>query len=200
MDIMVRICTNTSVDRELARWMVWFARESEWDIDIHYTYSHGVQEHRNLVVREFLRTECTHLWFIDADTIPPRSLRWLDFLSDSVQILGCPYPGYVNTTVYWHVYRKKDRHYASIVRKNWPNEPIFEVDALGTGCIVISREVFLKINRPDPFCLVRHQDGRIGTEDYFFSNEAQNAGFKLWACPKYTCGHIKDVNLKEVAR
>lgn len=193
MDLFVRILTNTSVDRELAQWLIWFARESEWDIDIHYTFSHGVAEHRNVVLHEFLKTECSHLWFIDADTIPPKNLRWLDFLSDDVQILGCPYPGYFRGKLFWHVYDKGH----PIRRSNW-SYPLMSVDVMGTGCLVIDRRVFEKIGRPDPFCLVRNKDGSIGTEDVFFCETAKHLGVNVYAATKYTCGHIKDINLKNV--
>ena len=199
MKIMCRVLSNVGIDYQLANWLIW--APAHFDVEVVHTDSNGVTEWRNIVTgKDFLPSDADVLWFVDSDTIPPQTLKWLPLVQDC-DVFGLPYRGYTPRDVYWHVFKymgvkKGKRHYGSIQRKDWPTSPTMEVDALGTGCTLIHRRVFEAMPKY-PFNLIRNDDWTVGTEDMNFCYEARKKGFKVWASTKYTCGHVKDINLKD---
>mgnify|MGYP006276827573 CR=1 FL=1 len=190
---------------------------------------------RNYLVDEFLRAEqYTHLLFIDSDIhFNPQDV--LAMLALDKEVIGGPYP---KKSINW-------RNIAEAVKKN-PNtdpgelsglvgefvfnpvagtqqfsvqEPL-EVLELGTGFMMIRREVFKKFEtaypqyryKPD-HAGQKHFDGsrmihayfdtiidrgpdapgtseRYLSEDYFFCQMVRKIGVKIWLCPWVRTGHI----------
>lgn len=142
------------------------------DVKFYYLFNESlVQRARNYVVDEFLRSECTHLLFIDADI----GFRAKDVLSlvgiqisdpDKYDVVTAPYP---KKTIAWEKIKKAvelgkadenpfflDYYAADFVFNPVHNvksfridEPI-EVGEAGTGFMLIPRETFKKYEQAYP--------------------------------------------------
>ena len=174
-----------------------YGTHHSFDINIHDTYSHGAAVGRNAIVRDFMKSDCDALWMIDADTVPPRNLSFVDAMEEMEYPVLCgPYKGFNEQYggSFWHVYKKvTDRGYLPMPRKKWPADRFFKVDVAGTGCMLIRRNV-IEEGRPDPFYLKIDSAGHVITEDMSFCKDVGG----VWLDSHYVCKHERDVNLDYV--
>lgn len=74
----------------------------------------------------------------------------------------------------------------------WPNEP-FRVDILGTGCVIIAREVFERTEYPWFYRdLGTLDDPRNAGDDVTFSLRCRDAGIELWCDPRISSPHMTE--------
>lgn len=144
-----------------------------------------------------LQSEYTHLLMLDSDHVHPsdivdRLARWFIVYPDQVQVVGglnfrrgepydpCAFidPG--------------DGSFRRMAEWCKPDEEpgAIEVDALGSGSIMIERKVFEQIDRPF-FGYDYSIEGWPGT-DMWFSAKCRKAGIKLWCDTSTTSPHISD--------
>jgi hypothetical protein len=153
---------------------------------------------RNAVVGEFLRSTCTHLFWIDSDIVwrPADFLRLVGFGAQH-DLIGA-------------AYMLKREPVACVV--NFPDPEHYEVNALGNirirslpiGFTICRREVIERIaatkeslhddlsgvDYPDFFRLSRTPAGKPLGEDIAFYEDANAAGFKGWLDPSIKLGHV----------
>lgn len=124
--------------------------EEDAAFDVHFCLQHGrtpVEYARNIIVGEFLRSNCDKLWFIDDDMLPDHSVARLlhsdaDITCAQMYKFDHPDPEKGTTVGLGLCAMKKKANglYHPIV-----TEPgcmaVQEVDAVGTGCTIISRRV-----------------------------------------------------------
>jgi hypothetical protein len=147
-------------------------------------YSKTLDLKRNSCVRNFLGTDCTHLLFWDSDTVA---------VPNAIKIL-LEYDKPVVSAV---VYRKGGQHLPCF--GSWDEElevyktPIpFEynklqqVDIVGTGFVLIKREVFEQLEYPWFKCYERGN----AQEDIFFCLKCREAGIPLYVDTGLHLGHI----------
>lgn len=194
---------------------------------------------RNYLVDEFLRSECTHLLFIDADIqFNPQDAFAL--LALDREIVGGPYP---KKSINWNSVVNAIKNNAVVeddkvkIRPDFNTreleqitgdfvfnpvpgtksfkitEPV-EVMEIGTGYMMISREVFEKyaaeyphLNyKPDHIgqdnfdgsryihayfdTVIDPQSHRYLSEDYMFCQNARAIGVKVWLCPWMKTTHV----------
>jgi hypothetical protein len=73
-----------------------------------------------------------------------------------------------------------------------------EVDAIGSGCFLVSRRVMLALKDKQPFMRTWNKDGLVEVGgDYSFCRKVKEAGFKIWAHYDYTCDHFNELPLRE---
>jgi hypothetical protein len=146
------------------------------------------------------QTQHEYLAFWDHDMIPPDN--WLDLIGKGDIVSGL--------TFMWRAAEKNPLHrlqfnqfmineanqsqsLAPVIR----TEP-YEVDIVGTACMVIHRRVFDRLG-PRPFKEPVGTDGRRAMgEDMAFCREARTAGFKVTIIPSVVFNHVKDVGLLEM--
>lgn len=143
-----------------------------------------IDEKRNRCVEKFLETKCTHLLFWDSDTIAvPNSVTKL--LEDNKQIVGA--------TIY-----KKGGDHAPCFGFMVPERQVYRtpvpflynklipVDIVGTGFMLIAREVFEKVPPPWFQC---YEKGNA-QEDIYFCLKAKKYGFQVYVDTGLSLGHI----------
>ena len=160
-----------------------------------------VGEARNGIVDWALERNSRYVFFIDDDVILPQfagqrlgyalDTRGPDLYPDS-KIAVCA-----------GIYMSKEECSTPVVYKknsiggswNWKFNDIFEVESIGTGCMMISTEVFKHLEKPY-FKTVHEyvQQGEgIGcqsiTDDIYFCTKVRQAGFKILAHGGVLCGH-----------
>ena len=96
--------------------------------------------------------------------------------------------------IYYNTYDRVEVGY----KPHSPQTGLQEVDAIGTGCFLVSRSVMETIKAP--FATIWDEDGirHIGG-DLAFCQRAKAAGFRIWAHYDYPCTHWKEMELTATA-
>ena len=188
MKVSIRVPVQDLVDKDTARWLLWACTAStpeiEVEVGLHDSAGWGVANARNDVVRDFLKGDATHLWMVDSDTEPPRSLRLLEGAND-YRVLSGAYPGVTKSGFRWHLYKQvAPTTWAPMHPKFVPKDRYFKVDAAGLGCCVIQRSVLEEFG-PDPFEFRRDADGEWIGEDMLFGLKVGG----VWVDTEYVCEH-----------
>ena len=133
---------------------------------------------RNYLVDEFLRSECTHLLFIDSDIhYNPQDVVAL--LALDKEVVGGPYP---KKSINWNSIASAARNHPDMepreleslvgeyvfnvvkgTKKFTVTEPL-EVLEIGTGFMLIKREVFGKMAEAYP--LIRYKPDHVGQSNF----------------------------------
>lgn len=159
------------------------------------------------IVKEFLEKGYDFWLNIDADN-PPQN-NPLDLVRLNKDIIGLPTPIWYYTggngslgerPVYWNVYDYVSS--TDAYTEHNPKKGLQRVDAVGTGCLLIKREVF-----EDPVmqqgAFFRKWDKRglmTKGNDIAFCERARNRGFEIYAHYDYPCGHVSELELDEVTQ
>jgi len=144
-------------------------------------------------------------FWLNIDTDNPPIDNPLDLIELDKDIIGLPTPIWyfkiiLKNPIYWNVYKYvkgKD-----IYKEYFPQKGLQEVDAIGTGCFLISRRVFEnKQMRKAPFERNLNKDGTVRKgNDIAFCEKARKQGFKIFAHFDYRCNHFKELNLFQVSQ
>ena len=183
---------------------------------------------RNYLVDEFLRTDYTHMLFIDSD-INFNAQDVVALMALDKDVIGGPYP---KKSINWrNVLEAAKKHpdlpvqeleklvgdYVFNVVKGTSQfsvtEPL-EVMEIGTGYMMIKREVFEKYAKEYPHLnykpdhvgqenfdgsryihayfdtIIDPQSHRYLSEDYMFCQNACAIGIKVWLCPWMKTTHV----------
>lgn len=164
-------------------------------------FSAPVDHARNNIVKRFLSTDCTHLMMIDDDIVPPvDALERLLFHNKEIVAAACPMIGpdkKGNLTISYNAYAISDD---KVKTPLIDASGLIEVDAVGTGCIMIKRDVLENMYIVAPF-LTRYNETtgikEMG-EDIYFCKLASNMMIDIYSDFGLKCKHIKQCNLLEL--
>lgn len=141
---------------------------------------------------------------IDADNAPTKNP--LDLIDLNLDIVGLPYPSIKfdgepsHWPVFWSAFDFDED--ACGYREHGHKEgdrPLQEVDAVGSGCMLVSRRVLEGLRHP--FSRLYDDDGLvIRGVDMQFCARAKAAGFQVWAHYGYPARHFKEVDLLELIK
>jgi len=142
---------------------------------------------RNKIVYRALEQEFDYVFFMDSDMeFPPNTLDRL--LSHNKDIVGGFYvrkkKGYL-PNAFKLGFAEQDKLLTEFV------EDFREVEAIGTGCLLIKTDVFNNIKTPwfyyEP---TMAEDFHMSTEDIVFCRNAKEAGYKIYCDGEIMCGHV----------
>jgi len=151
----------------------------------------GIDELRNQLCRAALHSGATHLFMMDVDMIYPETTvrDLLATHADVVQGLVCrsrpPYDALVLKAA-----EGKRYHMESHVPEGYTEGDLVDVDAVGGGGTLISREVLLKLEDPWFRYNEVEEDGVKVSEDILFSVTAKEAGFRVVVHTGLKYGHM----------
>lgn len=153
-----------------------------------------VDNARNQIVEEFLTGEgkdCTHLFFIDSDTIPPQdALEKLLAIDKPIASGITPIVDHHDKDMTW--YRKWNCMMMNdkLVR---PNTGIHQVKSAGGSCLMIRRDVLEAMPKPHFRFEYTDDSGKdvIVSEDIYFIAKALGKGFETFADTSVVCKHWK---------
>lgn len=150
---------------------------------------------RNAAVSHLLKSGADWLLQIDNDTVPADG--FLTVLNDigTRKIVGFPYVGLtgggklslcVGNKVDGAIYE------AQQLQIGWS-----EVDAIGSGCLLVHRDVFESLGDPWFECSrrIELQERVYAGEDFTFCEKAKANGFKVWTHSAYPARHYRTVEL-----
>ena len=152
-----------------------------------------------MIVKRFLATDCTHLLMIDDDVVPlfnPCDLVFIDR-----DVVGAP--ALVRSegqTMVWTAYsaHSSGAGYSAIDIDSVDDMfDVIEVAIVGTGCIMVKREVLENVKQP--FHSMFDDDGiqTYGT-DFAFCKRATDAGYKVFTTTHRRCEHFKELGLSNI--
>lgn len=156
---------------------------------------------RNGIVGDFLKTDCDILWFLDSDVVPTKHVLDLVVMhGDQWLCAGAPYPifmsppGEVHRQIVITAYRGLNEKKTAIAPVTQiPFNGTAWVDGLATGCMMLKREVFDKIERPY-FEFKYHRESRtpIEGEDLGFCLKMCALGIQFFTDYSMICKHYKN--------
>lgn len=159
----------------------------EGEIKMQYMKWGNVVKQRNTIVKDFLASDATHLFWMDSDMeFPENTLSRL--LEHDLPIVGGLYSMKIGNHATTAFVRPNGK-LQNLVPK--VGDGLVEVEALGTGCMLTKREVYESFEWPwfwyeeDP-----PNSEEMMTEDSYFCKEAAKRGFKTYCDTSLLCGHI----------
>jgi glycosyltransferase involved in cell wall biosynthesis len=139
---------------------------------------------RNALVTAAMGINADYVCFLDADmTFPPDTLHRLYF--DSKDIVGVLYPGRIHPHPPNIFYFDKDKSLVQAEKAD-RTSPLIEVDAVGTGVMLIRKKVFKEL--PEPWFFYKNDF----SEDIVFCKEAKKVGYRIYVDTTLDIGHIGD--------
>ena len=142
---------------------------------------------RNKIVYRAIENGFDYVFFMDSDMeFPPETLDRL--LKRNKDIVGGFYV------------RKKKGYLPNAFKLGFNEngkvltefvEDFREVEAIGTGCLLVKTSVFEKIGKPWFYYEVTDApDCHMATEDMIFCRNAKKEGYKIFCDGTITCGHV----------
>jgi len=158
--------------------------------------AYPVADARNEMIDEFLKGDYTHLFFLDADTIPPDNTISRLLEHDKDVVAGVT-PVWLKEAC-WNYQIERDVK----VHADLPRTELFRAARTGGTTILIKRHVLEKTKYPYYDCEKCKSEitGNVEykTDDYYFCDKLHEAGFELWIDPTIVCGHMQYVNLMDM--
>ena len=188
--IYVAILTQGYIRKELALSLIRWCKNSPFDIFLELTEEKPCAHARNNIVKKFLVSNNEWLLMIDDDVVPLQNpLTMIEFDKD-ICIAPCPI---YQHKVLWNVYRTDVEGYWKSINVS-KEKGLIEIDAAGTGCILIKRKVLEVIKAP--FERIFDEDGieTMGL-DLSFCKKAKEKDFRIFASIKHKCSHYKTIDL-----
>jgi glycosyltransferase involved in cell wall biosynthesis len=156
-----------------------------------------IDHNRNLMADMFLKSDCTHLFFLDSDQ------SWdfqgfLNVLKADVEIVGAAYPVKNNWENYGVTIHNDENNHAVV-----NEDGLIKAQKVPTGFMKISRTVFEKLKKANPhdwywdngrklynfFGHITLDHVRYG-EDISFGIRWQAIGGDIWVEPRVNMGHF----------
>jgi len=177
--------------------------EKNYRINVNYSYQQPVDANRNQMVKTFLdKPNAEWLLMIDADCCPQRDiLKMVERDKPVVSAITAISKGGVPRPV---VLKNENGNYRVMgineFYEKTQEKEVVNVDGVGTGCLLIKREVLENIE-PPWFSFVYNEHGGLELgEDFYFSKKVQQNGFDMYIDTKQLCSHFRKTDLLEVLR
>ncbi len=153
---------------------------------------------RNKIVKIFLEDplykECKYLLMIDSDMSGPANLLELSFFNKP--IIGAFTLMVKESRIVPLALKRQGRGYSNITPLA-ANE-LVEVDATGTGCMMIRRDVFAKLEKPY-FEYLMDDEGLVQLgNDFYFCMKAKMAGIPIHVHTGYVTAHDQLVDIADL--
>lgn len=151
-------------------------------------FRHEIFEARNKMVDEFLKLDAKYLFMVDTDMVfEPQDLRVLIEHDAPVVSGAC-----INNFNQLDAFLETPAGIQQIMADPLPDSPR-EVDFVGSGFMLVKKEVFEKIG--DQWFDHIVYGGRRLSEDYSFCAKVKEAGFPILLDPSARIGHVKVVTI-----
>lgn len=173
--VLCCIPTLGNIRIELAQQLYqWKARYGNF-FDVYPSSIRPLYEARNNCVETFLKSNASHLFFVDSDAVPPLDAveQLLSHGSKKKVISGLCHEikqdsdGMLKRVPMVLIAVKKGEYKISVAEL----KGLLEVDATGTICVMIHRSIFLELKAP--WFLNR-------AEDFYFYEKVKESGFNIY--------------------
>lgn len=175
----------------ILKWVAQAGQHGRYNLSVYPTLSvQPVDNARNEIVKEFLKSDCTHLLFIDADTLPPEDV--IDKLLAVKQPIVSGLTPIIEPGKDGLPWRKMNcvGMDDQLVK---PNTGVVRVKGTGGSCLMIERFVFTQVKAPWFRFIYKDDQGRdtMVSEDIYFIIQAFGKGIPAYADTSVICKHYK---------
>lgn len=199
-------CTNSHwIHKHVVYKLMFILTDGRYKVNIIMPSHKPFVNNLHHIVNEFMDGPYDFWLEINSDNPPIKNP--LDLVQLDRDIIGLPTPIWHYTSekkgerpVYWNAYDyvKESGMYSEHKIK----EGLQKVDAIGTGCLLISRRVFDHPEmRKAPFMRGWNEDGTVEKgNDIMFCERARANGFEIYCHYDYPCDHFSELSLSETTR
>jgi hypothetical protein len=195
-NVLIAVLNQGTLNTDLVKVINTMIQQDSYRIGLSYPVGKPITNNRNTIVQKFLaQKQYDYLMMIDSDIVPPPNiLKLLDFQKDIITPLMFVMQKGKVLPLYLKIH--KDGQY-DFSRDYLEKQGLQEIDATGTGCIILSRKVLETIKHP--FRNEYDTDGikKLGN-DLSFCKRAKKEGFKVWVHLDYVADHHATCSLKEI--
>ena len=196
--IYIAVLNQGSIRPELSMFLTDLTHQGKYNLCIKYPAQKPISFNRNQLVKDFLsKPEYDYLLMLDGDIIPP--LNVLDLALYDKDIAGGLCFGFLPGSLLVPFIMKENENGRYNVMELEGTEGMVKCDAIGSGCMMIKREVLEKVKYP--FRNEYDEDG-IKTKglDFNFCTRAKEKGFETWCNVNMPCSHWTEMDLKDIYR
>lgn len=194
-------CTNTHwIHKHVVHKLLLLSQDGRYKVNI-IMPSHKIYENNlHHIVNDFM--DGVYDFWLEINSDNPPIQNPLDLIQLDRDIIGLPtpiwhYTGNGERPVYWNGYDYDTK--TGMYREHQVKEGLQRVDAVGTGCLLISRRVFENPEmRRAPFMREWNEDGTMEKgNDIMFCERARKQGFEIYCHYDYPCDHFNELSLSE---
>ena len=180
------------------------AKDNRYDVTAIWPSHRPYENNLHHIINDFINND--YLFWLNIDADNPPLANPLDLVELNRDIIGLPTPVWHFTDkigerpIYWNGYdyvEKEDAYKEHMIKKG-----LQRVDAIGTGCFIISKRVFMKKEmRQAPFMRKWLQDGIVYKgNDLMFCEKARKNGFEIYCHYDYPCDHFSELSMNEISK
>lgn len=205
--IYVALPNTGWIHRSTTRSLLDMVRVNSEKYDLFFAFSEDkpIDSNRNKIVRDFLESDVgfDYLLFMDSDNPPRKGVDPLELVELDKDIISLPTPIWYEASikmgkeaVVWNVYNYDKNADKWFENKDRKGDPLTEIDAAGTGCMLIARRVLEKVK---PAFIRKWDEHGVAVQgsDLLFCKRAKEAGFKVWTHYGYPCSHFKEIDVTD---
>jgi len=189
--IFIAILNQGSIRTELTNLIFNIEKQRKYRIAVNYPAKKPISYNRNLICKRFLETDFDYLLMIDGDCVPTENL--LNLADYDKDIIGGTCFGFINNMIVPFCMKQRTDYKYDVIDTDL-NNGVVEVDAIGSGVMMIARRVLENI--PYPFRNEYDPEG-IKTKglDFNFCRRAKELGYKVWCDTDMLVSHWTTVDL-----
>lgn len=185
-------CVRTELNRTLNLWI----GSGKYEITLFTNDDHPLDKARNICVREFLKSDCEYIFWIDSDMNCP--LDTLDRLLDSNKSM-------ISAVCLWWKYNPESDNHSIVPMavksgKTITGQGCTEVDRSNVNCTLIKRAVLESVGPGKfyyDFANLEHTELN-SSEDYTFCDAVKIAGYKIYVDFDIVTSHFKTVDIRDI--
>jgi GT2 family glycosyltransferase len=191
-------CADGFIHHELALRLIEWSHDPEMTVKIKfYPNIAPLDNARNLAVKHFLEDYCDYFLHIDDDIVPPSNALQELLKADKDVIAPLCFTMKQDDKGLWFPLIVAHRYDENKEYRPYYGKGIEETDVVTGGCHLVKRKVFEEIERP--YYFTYHKNGTaIYSEDFVFSQQCQEKGYKLFTDYDLLCKHIRYTDIKSI--
>jgi hypothetical protein len=201
--IFIAVPTRGQIHISLAQWLGDTTRQSYkgYEFVIQFRSQDPTDCNRNELVKMFLDGPNNEwLLFLDDDMAPYSNiLSMIDRGEKVVSGLTCVFQRNNPNPLVMRYANSEGTLYRMVSLDELGEAgSLIEVDGVGTGCLLVHREVLERLKAPW-FLFERNPEGMLArSEDYYFSRRCKDLGYRLFVDPDAIVGHFKWMDLMQI--
>jgi len=204
--VYLAILNQGWIRAELVLLLTKWIRESPYNLYLRLPAKKPIMNNRNDIVKDFLSKDFDYLMMLDCDIIPPSDfLTLVDYDKDIIGgLCFCCKNQKGRDVIIPLALDKKPTGKKDVKWKYRPVklegcEGLVEVDAVGTGAIIIARRVLEHPKMKPAFVDYYDKEGlRIEGLDLSFCRRAKELGFKVYTHTSFPCSHWTEMDLMQI--
>jgi len=192
--IYIAVLNQGWIRPELVSLLSQLPKQRKYNLYIGYPAHKPITHNRNTIVKRFLETGMDYPLMIDNDNVPPISI--LDLADYEKDVIGGLCFAFIKDTLIPLCLKKNKEMTYDLMDVN-NNQGLIECDAIGSGVMMIKKEVLENI--PFPFKNEYDPEGiKKKGLDITFCERAKEKGYKVWCHLDKKCSHWSTIDLREI--